>query len=200
MVIIRQVLLLSTDNRKTPLSSLVEAMDREEKVFLAEILGKSVQEDITADASIVKDQYKDLQSLSQLRVADWLRERTSRNPVLLSFLEASTNRGDATSFLMARTIEQIYRLSMPTLVAPFTFMTNLAVYIATGSKKVVEVLANSGPAGCYPLVRNWLQNQATSVLTVPSGDIINVFDNEQVIGELQNMTNLRAVQLLYSNE
>ncbi|CAC5377303.1 unnamed protein product [Mytilus coruscus] len=41
---------------------------------------------------------------------------------------------------------------------------------------------NASPAGHYKTVTQWLRDQSTPEVETPEGNILNVFDNEQVIG------------------
>ena len=51
----------------------------------------------------------------------------------------------------------------------------------TGSKACLNLSGSSNPAGHYSTVTKWLMEQGTEEKKCPAGDLINVFDNEQVI-------------------
>lgn len=51
----------------------------------------------------------------------------------------------------------------------------------TGSKACVDLCGSGNPAGHYKAVTKWLKEQGTDEQKCPAGDLINVFDNEQVI-------------------
>ena len=52
----------------------------------------------------------------------------------------------------------------------------------TGSKYAVNAMNCSGAGGSYTPMRDWVNNLPMTPLPCPSGTVVNVFDNEQVIG------------------
>ncbi|CAG2202921.1 unnamed protein product [Mytilus edulis] len=51
-----------------------------------------------------------------------------------------------------------------------------------GNRLAVDIIGNCCPAGHYQTVTSWLREQGTKEPEIPISDLINVFDNEQVIG------------------
>ncbi|CAH1242607.1 Hypp6885 [Branchiostoma lanceolatum] len=77
------------------------------------------------------------------------------------------------------TLEQIYHLVCPALVAPFTFTRNLICYATTNSKLVVNILGKVWAGGMFETVRSYLDTIATEPLPFPRGDCEVAIDNDQ---------------------
>ncbi len=85
-------------------------------------------------------------------------------------------------YLVAMTMELVSILRHKSCIAPLSFMRNLMSYADKVS--MLRLDAANSPGGNYTTVRSWLINQANATTPVcPSGDIILVFDNDQVVGK-----------------
>ncbi|CAG2221821.1 unnamed protein product [Mytilus edulis] len=84
---------------------------------------------------------------------------------------------------LARGVEQLYMLRCPYLITrTISFLLNISIYTLTGNRLAVDIIGNCCPAGHYQTVTSWLREQGTKEPEIPIADLINVFDNEQVIG------------------
>ncbi|XP_063426195.1 uncharacterized protein LOC134709995 isoform X1 [Mytilus trossulus] len=149
-------------------------------------LGKKVQTYIVEDASSFALQYKDPKAMARFNVKAWLNRR---NKSIISFLQGVSNTEFHTDpnelgneLSLARGVEQLYMLRCPYLITPISFLLNISVYTLTGSKLAVDIIGNCCPAGHYQTVTSWLREQGTKEPEIPIADLMNVFDNEQVIG------------------
>ena len=81
---------------------------------------------------------------------------------------------------MNRALELIHRLSTRRqIVLPLAFMTNLAVYVDTGSRTAVELNGASTAGGSYSTIKDWLSSQAGNIPECPDGIVGVTFDNNQ---------------------
>ena len=169
------------------LSCFLEKLDQSDITLFSYLLGKSQTLNIKHDARQFGLLYKDVDALSQLDLKKWLIER---NNVVKQFLygvsgkerniEQSTN--DNAMVGLTTAVEQVYKLCDDRLISPFAFLQNLCIYSLTGSRKTVDLTGKTKPSGCYSSVVKWLLEQSSREPVVADGDLINVFDNEQVIG------------------
>lgn len=155
------------------------------KSALAYCLGKSTNRYVREDASSLTMMYMNAQMVSEFKMKEWLNQRDS---VVKDFiygvgciqkfevLESGKAR------VVASAVENVYKLAYPKLVSPFAFVRNVCLYALTGSKQALEINSRTSPSGGYKTVMTWLLDQSGEPQPCPEGDVMNVFDNEQVIG------------------
>ena len=167
-------------------SCLLEKLENTDITLLAYVLGKSQTSNIRKDARKFGLFYKDANALSRLKLEDWISDR---NEVLRQFMCGvggieQTNEETRNDKMIGLTtaIEQVYSLCDERLICPFAFLQSLCIYSLTGSRKTVDLNGKVKPSGCYSSIVNWLLEQNAREPNVADGDLINVFDNEQVIG------------------
>ncbi|VDH92761.1 Hypothetical predicted protein [Mytilus galloprovincialis] len=131
-------------------------------------------------------QYKDPKAMASFNVKAWLNRR---NKSIISFLQGVSNTEFHTDpnelgneLSLARGVEQLYMLRCPYLITPISFLLNISIYTLTGSRLAVDIIGNCCPAGHYQTVTSWLREQGTKEPEILIADLMNVFDNEQVIG------------------
>ncbi|XP_066300796.1 uncharacterized protein [Branchiostoma lanceolatum] len=97
---------------------------------------------------------------------------SNRNAVCQSFVNGLGEKASIASKVM--TLEQLYHLVSPAVVAPFSFSRNLLSYAITNSKLVVNMLGKVSAGGM-----SYLQNIASKPLPFPAGDCEVAIDNDQ---------------------
>ena len=83
---------------------------------------------------------------------------------------------------LAASVEMAYRMNLPKLVS-FAFLQTVCLYCIIGSRLVVDLTSKTRPSGGYKTVYQWLFEQSTKEPIFLKGDVMNVFDNEQVVGQ-----------------
>ncbi|CAC5422226.1 RAG1 [Mytilus coruscus] len=177
---------MNVQKKEDIFKEMIKEMPLTDVEILSYCLGKKIQQDIADDAASFAVQYKDLKSMAEFQITPWLKER---NKSLICYLygicnlDCPTNSQECGKELaIARGLEQLYLLRCPNLISPLSFLLNVCIYSLTGSKLAIDMIGNCCPAGHYKTVTNWLKEQGTEEPVIPVGDIMNIFDNEQVIG------------------
>lgn len=169
-------------------SSLMNELSGNDLSSLSYCLGRKISHAASKDADSQTLLYKDMNAMADFNVFDWMKER---NVVLVSLLlGASGSDTDIESvqnqqqklLSISRAVEHFYLLSYPKFISPLSFLLNVCSYALSGSKSIVDMYGNASPAGHYKTVTQWLRDQSTPEVETPDGNILNVFDNEQVIG------------------
>ncbi|KAI8503618.1 hypothetical protein Bbelb_185890 [Branchiostoma belcheri] len=132
---------------------------------------RSIQQDTSGIAGL----HKEPQTLSNIDPATYY---SNRNSLCTSFVDGLVDQKTTVSSKVM-TVEQIYHVVSPVLVAPFTFTRNLLCYAATNSKLVVNMLGKVSAGGMIETVKTYLDNMATKPLPFPKGDSEVAIDNDQ---------------------
>ncbi|XP_078679006.1 uncharacterized protein LOC144914729 isoform X1 [Branchiostoma floridae x Branchiostoma belcheri] len=132
---------------------------------------RSIQQDTSGIAGL----HKESQTLSNIDPATYY---SNRNSLCTSFVDGLVDQKTTVSSKVM-TVEQIYHVVSPVLVAPFTFTRNLLCYAATNSKLVVNMLGKVSAGGMIETVKTYLDNMATKPLPFPKGDSEVAIDNDQ---------------------
>ncbi|CAC5398226.1 RAG1 [Mytilus coruscus] len=177
---------MNVQKKEDIFKEMIKEMPLTDVEILSYCLGKKIHQDIADNAASFAVQYKDPKSMAEFQITPWLKER---NKSLICYLygicnlDCPTNSQECGKELaIARGLEQLYLLRCPNLISPLSFLLNVCVYSLTGSKLAIDMIGNCCPAGHYKTVTNWLKEQGTEKPVIPVGDIMNIFDNEQVIG------------------
>lgn len=148
--------------------------------FMGNLINKSVYD----DGLIVGDLFKDLQALKELTIQDFISQR---NSIVSAFLGGATgvspsheNPGKLKA--LAHLHEQILYTRNLRLVTPFAFQRSLITYSVTGSKTIVTLNGQWESSGSYTSVSN-IATTEREPSVCPTGDVINVFDNNQKVGK-----------------
>ena len=111
---------------------------------------------------------------------------------------------------MATACEVIYKMIDASYTGTLSFLHSLNIYGITKSKLAVNLSAGALAGGKYSTITRWLDNQGHTSMPCPSGDIVVMFDNNQIVGktwsikpnnkvQLSIVTNVGAVALTNSN-
>ncbi|CAG2236053.1 unnamed protein product [Mytilus edulis] len=190
-----KVLILNTPNSQIEslLFKLLDIMPPETMNLLCNCIGRKQKKNISADAESFSLLYKDMIAMSNFSVIKWL---TFRDKSVLSYLLGILGNEISESvpidlerlfssdlLSVSRALEQLYALSNKKLISPVSFLMSISAYAFTGSKVVVDMIDNTNPSGHYKTIANWLKYQGSQLPVIPACDLMNVFDNEQVIGK-----------------
>lgn len=153
---------------------------------LAYNIAKSQSKKVYQDAQTIANFYTDIGNLHNFNINSWL---DNRNSVLVNFilgiLRSGKNFTDLSSsevYSIGVCLEIMYKLRSPLTVFPLSFMKTLYVYSATSSRLATDVVGSTLPGGMYVTVISWLKKLASDPLSYPNSDLMNMFDNEQIIG------------------
>ena len=190
--LLSQITLLSTEDRVQFWEKAAKAMSTTERNSLAATLGALEKEKLKAKISGIKHIYHSINNLEDLEIAKYV---ASQDSVILQSVFGLCSLGmddvKASSNLACRValmIEHVYQLLAPSFIGPMSFLQNINIFAFTHSKIAANMLGTTEPAGKYMCVSNWLQQQAAVAPLCPPGDIVCVFDNEQLVGRTWNVT------------
>ena len=82
---------------------------------------------------------------------------------------------------MCKTVESVMNLSAPHLLLPLHFRESVVLYSLTGSKIALALMASGGSNGSYKQVKKFLYYLGTDSKLNLVGDVIFVFDNNQIL-------------------
>ena len=173
--------------KKDFFKNITDVLHSDERADLCYYLGKAEELSVSKDILSLCHQYKRVDLLSQMDLVDWFNKRNKSVCYFLQGigkLDAELNETlvSKTNIIpLVRAIEQVYMIRYTNFISPLSFLTNVCIYTMTGSKACVNLCGSSNPAGHYSTVTKWLKEQGTEEQKCPAGDLINVFDNEQVI-------------------
>jgi len=85
--------------------------------------------------------------------------------------------------LLVKAIENIYSAVNPTYVSLQGVAENIVLHLYSGSKTACNLLGKTSASGSYWTVQNTLTKLTQIRPQFPKGDIIVVYDNNQVIGK-----------------
>ena len=171
---------LSSHQKDNFIDKLLPAMTGADKAKLAYKLGQNQASEILGEAIAISDKYKSLTELVHYDVPNFVQ---NSNGIVTSFIEGCCNvSNNKNMYQIGLTIEMLYRMRYPSCIAPLSFMRNLLFYVGHDRSRVMKMNGASGPGGSYTTVTDWVKGLATLPPTCPDGDIITVFDNDQVIG------------------
>ena len=156
--------------------------------MVARFIGELEADDIETSALQFRGEYTDMAKLQSFDLHKFVQ---NSNSVTKSFIEGACKLGsvgtgqyDRGTFLFACLIDMLYKLRVPSIITPLSFMKNLSVFISQDKKGVCKLNAASAPGGSYTCLTEWLKIQSnTNQPSAPEGDLLNVFDNDQVIGK-----------------
>ncbi|XP_060595290.1 uncharacterized protein LOC132749514 isoform X1 [Ruditapes philippinarum] len=180
---------LNVDDKKIFFQEFVQDLSTDDTSLLSYFLGRSVSKSAKDDCESYSLLYKDLQAVANIDIHRWL---INRNPNIILYLMGLGNfsadileiKDDRTKLLtIARAVEHLYMIPCPSTISPISFLLNVCNYAITGSKTTVDMYGSSSPGGHYKAVTQWLKEQGTVPAVCPEGDLLNVFDNEQIIGK-----------------
>ena len=123
-------------------------------------------------------------NIDEMKILDSKLVINQFNSGILSFIEGLTGRcfnmthDKQVLFKIGVSLESIYYLKNSNLVLPHCFLTNIIETITSGSKTVTAVNGKVLPASGDTLVRYWLKEHGSEVLSTPThGDLEVWYDN-----------------------
>ena len=85
-------------------------------------------------------------------------------------------------------MECMYRLFDSSFIGQWSFLQNIVIFSASKNKNVCNIFGTSVPAAKFSTLSNFLSDiESTEETPCPEGDVIFMFDNEQVIGRNWNI-------------
>ncbi len=126
----------------------------------------------------------------------------SQNPILLGFLAGISNHNfryqpptssdrtiqsvlDITKpremYRLYKTVESILHLVNPHITLPLHLQESMVLYSSTGSKMALQITSMGSPHASYQMVKNLLESLGSSESSVPGGDLVAAFDNNQIL-------------------
>ena len=188
----------------------VTSLTTSERLQLAYDLGSVESRDAKLSA-LELSKYRDLDSLLALDCT-----QSPANKTILAFLsglsgtpasgpECSSQHQEYTNKLyqLYKCVESVMHQTGRNLSLPAHFREAVLIYTLTGSKLALKILGSGGPHVSYNSVKSWLSGLAAVPATIPSGDFIAAFDNNQVLQrrwkvKLRNEVKCNIVMLWYS--
>ena len=84
-------------------------------------------------------------------------------------------------------LESIYKLRNSHFIGPVSILQNLTVLSLTNSKTAVDIIGSSGAGDKYATLCRWLVTIPSEPPGLPDGDMLFIFDNEQIVGKTWNI-------------
>lgn len=123
-------------------------------------------------------------------------EDFDQNLVLLLLAYCKQTRETVNIQYMIPILESTYRLLEPEFVGIWSFMQNLVVSASTKSKHACNILGTAIPAAKYTTIYNFVSDINIGAETkCPDGDVVFMFDNEQIIGKSWNVSAINKVKM-----
>ncbi|XP_071163549.1 uncharacterized protein [Mytilus edulis] len=180
-----QYKMIHPDECRDALSSFIKTLTIQEKMHVIKSIFEEENNDINQKIECTQSTFDSISSLNELDIKVYL---DSHNSVLLqTVLFVSQASIEKDSYRLAILLENIYKLRNANFLGPVSTLQNLTVLSLTNSKAAVDICGSSGAGGRYMTLCKWLGNIPSEANISPAGDILLVFDNEQIIGKTWNI-------------
>ena len=139
--------------------------------------------------------YNQLQTIQHLELRQYI-ERFDE--FLLNAILAFTGQRMETVKLqyLVPLLESVYRISDPKFIGAWSFLQNLITFSSAKSKQACNILGTAIPGSKYSTVTSFLNDTDTGrEAECPAGDVVFMFDNEQVIGKSWSVTAKNKVKM-----
>ena len=139
--------------------------------------------------------YNKLQTIEQLELSQYIE---SFDEFLITAILAFTGQRRQTIKLqhLVPVLESIYRISDPMFIGAWSFIQNLITFSTTKSRQACNILGTAIPGSKYSTVTAFLNDTDTGREALcPPGDVIFMFDNEQVVGKSWSVTAKNKVKM-----
>ncbi|CAG2242694.1 unnamed protein product [Mytilus edulis] len=177
--------MIHPDECRDALSSFIKTLTIQEKMHVIKSIFEEENNDINQKIECTQSTFDSISSLNELDIKVYL---DSHNSVLLqTVLFVSQASIEKDSYRLAILLENIYKLRNANFLGPVSTLQNLTVLSLTNSKAAVDICGSSGAGGRYMTLCKWLGNIPSEANISPAGDILLVFDNEQIIGKTWNI-------------
>ncbi len=124
----------------------------------------------------------------------------SQNSILLAFLSGISNhtfkhkqtmlsdrtqqldiRKPKEQYRLYKTVESVLHLINPHVTLPLHLQESIVLYSSTGSKIALQITSMGSPHASYQTVKRLLDTLGSTECTVPNGDLVAAFDNNQIL-------------------
>ena len=139
--------------------------------------------------------YNQLQTIKHLELRQYIE---SFDEFLLNAIFAFTGQRMETVKLqyLVPLLESFYRISDPKFIGAWSFMQNLITFSSAKSKQACNILGTAIPGSKYSTITAFLNDTDTGrEAECPTGDLVFMFDNEQVIGKSWSVTAKNKVKM-----
>ena len=171
VVVVVELICLKRSSLENDVNNICDS----DKGRITSAIFKRIKEDIVNDKLSFSQAYTNSESFSSMCPEQF---NSKRNPMVTAVVDSLASTS-ATPFKKAIIYEQLYSLTGPLSVSPFSFLQNLVIYSSSNSKIAVNLVGNTIPGGTYSTVKKWLDNISTKPLESPPGDCFVAFDNDQ---------------------
>jgi hypothetical protein len=178
------LLKLDEEKRLACLRYAYNILPSSERMTLCQELGKMCKPD-TIVAIKKFDTQRDIEKLCQYDARQSLREEAT--PLLMFLcglfgvpIEQCSRKE---SFRLAIVCEVMYQLMLPKYIGPASFLKNLNMFSFTNSKIMANLMGSVLASGKYTTIQEWLAQQKNEEIICPDGDLVIMFDNEQIVGK-----------------
>jgi len=172
----------------------------EERASLGNFMGNMEGKycDKTLNMHNIGSVYKDILTLHNFSFAVYMD--VMPNSFLLNFLLGFSgltkhSANNKQRFQVGIILESLQSIRKVELIGPLCFVLNMNNYSMTSIKQATDVLGTVLPGGKYHCISLWLTEQATEAPKCPEGDLIAMFDNEQIIGRSWNIQPRNKVKM-----
>ena len=139
--------------------------------------------------------YDQLQTIENFELSQYIE---SFDEFLLNAILAFTGQRKDTVKLqhLVPLLESVYRISDPKFIGAWSFMQNLITFSTAKSRHACNVLGTAIPGAKYSNIAGFLSNtESGNEADCPDGDVVFMFDNEQVIGKSWSVTAKNKVKM-----
>ena len=175
----------SSNKKSQLLETFILGLSNENQLQIVDLILKQNSQDITRDVESVQKKYDSISKLNELDIMTYLMERNKTMVTMLLAMTQSTIHEDY--YRLSVVLESIYKLRNANFLGPVSLLQNLTFLSMTNSKAAVDIIGSSGAGGKYTTLCRWLGSISSKPPTVPDGDTLFVFDNEQIVGKTWNI-------------
>lgn len=152
--------------------------------FIAQIIDLE-NNNIGEDINTIQTSFKNLKSLKDINIQQYLGQRNKVVRVILDHLSKHKLNDSHSNNIVSNAVlvEMVYKSRNSHFVGPVSIMQNLTVLSLTGSKTAVDIIGSICAGGKYKTLCRWFEDNTSTSPAIPPGDAVFMFDNEQVIGK-----------------
>ena len=197
----------NVSNKAQCLADIIKSINQQEQLELAKLLGREDRQTFSKAMKGSCGVYKNLDDLNSYSSKTHIEN--TKVTLLFNFLMGLIGSLPvaADEFRFGVLLETLFSLvSSTSYIGPLSFLQNINIYALTNSKLAANICGSLVPGGRYDTLSTWLSLQGGSELKCPDGDIVIMFDNEQILMKSWNIkpnntfkssviTNISAVTL-----
>jgi hypothetical protein len=159
---------------------------QEERVEIAFEMGK-------IESAAVKRDHIQLNEEKMMHDIDLKEYISMRNPVVVSFINGLSGHDvhalqrnpllepeKGMMYSLCKTVESIMHYVDPNLLLPIHLRESILLYTTVGSRLALQIVSLGSGHASYQSVKNYVEKMSTAPQTSLSGDILAVFDNNQI--------------------